>query len=78
MSDINLLESLKGTDDVINIELCEYSYSCGDGCCFNYGTITKVNGIPLPLHNQDAPTIVEQILSHMGYKVRVSSIEEHD
>lgn len=53
----------------IKITLTEYGYSCGDGCCYNYGTITTVNGTELPCHNQDAPTIVRQILEHLGYEV---------
>ena len=55
----------------IKVELHEYNYKCGDGCCDHYGTVTKVNGIELPCHNQDAPTIVKQILEHLGYEVEV-------
>ncbi len=60
----------------IKIELKEYAYHCGDGCCFNYGTITKVNGEELPCHNQDAATIVKQILEHLGYEVDID--EQYD
>lgn len=53
------------------IELNEYSTTCGDGCCYDYGTITTVNGVELPFHNQDTGTIIEQILKHLGYDVEV-------
>ena len=53
----------------LNIKLEEYDYQCGDGCCDTYGTVTTVNGIELPCHNQDTETIVKQILEHLGYKV---------
>lgn len=55
----------------IKIELNEYCYDCADGCCTNYGTITKVNGEELELHNQDSGTIVRQILEHLGYDVEL-------
>lgn len=58
----------------VKIELNYYQYQCGDGCCTNYGTITKVNGVPLESHNEDAETIVEQILKHLGYDVEVVSM----
>jgi hypothetical protein len=56
---------------VLNIKLEEYCHTCGDGCCTDYGTITTVNGEELPCHNQDASTIVKQILEHLGYKVEM-------
>ncbi len=56
---------------VLKIELNEYDYTCGDGCCRNFGTITIVNGIELPCHNQDAGTILRQVLEHLGYKVEI-------
>jgi hypothetical protein len=55
----------------VKIELEEYSYDCADGCCTNYGTITKVDGVELPLHNQDTATMIEQILEHLGYEVEI-------
>lgn len=62
----------------IKIELQEYSYNCGDGCCTNYGTITKVNGVDLDLHNQDTATIVRQILEHLGYEVEIEQTHEYE
>lgn len=67
-----LLEHLTKKDPLI-IELEEYGYSCSDGCCYNYGTITKVNGIELPLHNQDVETILSEVLTHLGYVVKVKT-----
>jgi hypothetical protein len=60
----------------LKITLTEYNYNCSDGCCTHYGTITTVNGVELPCHNQDTETIVRQILEHLGYKVEINS--EHD
>ena len=55
----------------IKIKLHEYNYKCSDGCCDNYGTITTVNGIELQNHNQDAASILEQVLRHLGYQVEI-------
>ena len=56
---------------VLKIKLHEYAYHCGDGSCYNYGTITTINDIELPCHNQDAGTILQQVLEHLGYKVEI-------
>lgn len=55
----------------IKIELAQYAYNCGDGCCYNYGTITTVNGVQLESHNEDAANIVEKVLRHLGYEVEL-------
>ena len=57
----------------IKIKLTEYNYDCADGCCTHYGTITEVNGVELPCHNQDAETILRQVLEHLGYKVEIKN-----
>ena len=57
----------------VKIKLHEYYYSCGDGCCSNYGTITTVNGVEMESHNQDVQTILEQVLTHLGYKVEIET-----
>ena len=57
------------TKEKIKIELIDYSYTCCDGCCTDYGTITKVNGVELELHNQDTATILRQVLEHLGYDI---------
>jgi hypothetical protein len=56
----------------LDIELIEYKYKCGVGCCDNYGTIIKVNGVELDSNNQDAATILEQVLQHLGYDVIIN------
>ena len=62
----------------LKIELIDYSYTCGDGCCTNYGTVTKVNGEELELHNQDASTVLRQVLEHLGYEVEIGEIYDWD
>jgi hypothetical protein len=55
----------------VKIELNEYMYDCSDGCCTNYGTITKVNGEELDCHNIDTSTIIKGILEKLGYEVEI-------
>jgi hypothetical protein len=67
------MSSKKDSKPTLKINLHEYSYHCGDGCCLNYGTITTVNGVKLPLHNQDAGTILRQVLEYLGYEVEIEN-----
>ena len=60
-------------ENKIKIDLHEYAYNCSDGCCFNYGTITTVNGVELSAHNQDVETILRQVLEHLGYSVEIET-----
>ena len=55
----------------VKIELDKYYYNCGDGCCTNYGTITTVNGKELDLHNEDVATILQQVLTELGYEAEI-------
>ncbi len=67
-----LLKKLKP----LKINLHDYAYNCGDGCCFNYGTITTVNGVELPCQNQDVKTILTQVLEHLGYNVEITTTDD--
>lgn len=57
----------------VKINLTDYSYTCGDGCCSDYGTKVTVNGVELPCHNSDAQTILIGVLEHLGYEVDLTS-----
>ena len=56
------------------VVLDEYYDTCSDGCCTTYGTITTINGVELPCHNQDAYTMIGQILEHLGYELDITYI----
>ena len=57
----------KPTKVVIEFEEYDYTGTSND----IYGTVTKVNGVELSCHNSDYPTIVQQILEHLGYEVEI-------
>jgi hypothetical protein len=59
----------------IEIILDEYDWTCSDGCCYNYGIVTTVNGVEMPAHNTDTETILRQVLEHLGYKVTIKRFD---
>ena len=62
----------------VKVEINDYTYDCADGCCTDFGTQVIVNDVELDLHNQDAGTIVRQILEHLGYEVELIETYEHN
>lgn len=62
----------------LTIELHQWSYDCADGCCTNYGTTTKVNGVEMPSQNEDAATILHEVLTHLGYNVEIKQTYSND
>lgn len=62
----------------IKIEFEHYDYECGDGCCYEYGVITKVNGEELEFRNEDTETIVRGILEKLGFEVEIETKYNED
>ena len=60
----------------LKIELHSYVHHCGEGCCTDYGTQVKVNGVEMDSRNEDAATIITEIRTHLGYEVEV--VETYD
>jgi hypothetical protein len=60
-------------DEQLLIELKEWDHTCGDGCCYTYGTNIYVNGEQL--ENEDGTNshqLVKAVLTKLGYtNVRV-------
>lgn len=65
-------------DKKLVISLDEYGYSCSDGCCYNYGIVTTLNGEELPSHNMDTSTILKQVLEKLGYEVEIIETFDFD
>ena len=61
----------------LKIELHSYVHHCGDGCCTDYGTQVKVNGVEMDSHNEDVATIITEILTHLGYEVEVVETDDY-
>ena len=62
----------------LKIELHSYVYNCGDGCCTDYGTQVRVNGVEMDSRNEDAATIITEILTHLGHEVEVIETYHYD
>jgi hypothetical protein len=73
----------------ITIELVDWDSTCADGCCYDYGTILKVDGEELEhpdsssenfITNRyigaDVKTSLEAVLKYLGYEVEVIQLEE--
>lgn len=60
----------------VKIELSDWDSTCGDGCCYKYGTIIKVNGIKLEQDGTETINAIEAILVHLGYEVDIKQICE--
>lgn len=61
----------------LEITLEHYDRKCADGCCDLFGTIVRVNGVEMPFHDEDTGTILEQVLEHLGYDVKVEVIYDN-
>lgn len=53
---------------IIYLEEYDYTGSSND----IYGMVVKVNGVRMPYQNLDVDTILEQVLTHLGYEVEIN------
>lgn len=60
----------------VKITFQDYHYKCGDGCCDEYGKITKVNDIEVSAID-DIDVIVKGILTQLGYEVEIIGLDEN-
>ena len=60
----------------IEITFEDYEHFCSDGCCHDWGTITRVNGVALECTNTDKETIIKQILEHLGFEPTIINNDE--
>jgi hypothetical protein len=69
-----LVQLYSSRKDSLEITLEDYDHRCSDGCCYDYGTVTTVNGCELEAKNSDVAGILTAVLEHLGYKVTVGHI----
>ena len=53
---------------IIDLEEYDYTGSSND----IYGMVVKVNRVEMPYHNMDVDTILEQVLTYLGYEVEIN------
>ena len=62
------------TKEKLLIDLEEYDYTGSSNDI--YGMVVKVNGVVMPYENMDVDTILEEVLTHLGYDVEINRIYE--
>jgi hypothetical protein len=63
------LENFYKTEEELLIELEEWNHTCGDGCCFTYGTNIYVNGKQIEDEDGTNPhQLLKAVLNKLGYK----------
>ena len=79
--EIDLIKSqeLLFKDNILNIRLEDWDYTCGDGCCYSYGVYLYLNGKKLKHPNpevhdngylgMDVETALKAVLKELGYEV---------
>lgn len=64
-------------DKKITLSSQYWHWTCGDGCCDEYGEKLLVNGedIGADLY-EDAPEAIEKILKYLGYEVKWEHMDD--
>jgi len=54
----------------------EWHYTCGDGCCDDYGEKVLVNGEDINVDLLDEPKhVIKKILKHLGYDMEWEELD---
>jgi hypothetical protein len=71
---VNLMDQKKK----ITLQAQHWHYTCGDGCCDDYGERLYVNGEELEKVDiyYNAHGAIEEILKHLGYEVEWDELED--
>lgn len=52
----------------VHIRLEDWDHTCGDGCCFTYGTVVYVDGVKSDLDGYDKYNAITAVLNQLGYE----------
>jgi hypothetical protein len=56
----------------LKIKTKSWNYTCGDGCCYTWGTDVFINGKKVSQGNSDnINTILKEVLEHLGYQINI-------
>lgn len=60
----------------INIELRDWDYTCGDGCCYDYGTELLIDGETIDDETSsylgdNVQRSLEEVLKKTGFKFKI-------
>lgn len=51
-----------------------WATSCSDGCCYEEGNTTIINGVELENKSDSISNILQDILEHLGFEVEINEI----
>ena len=76
---LNNTESSNSTKPVLydglklEIVLKDWEHTCGDGCCYTYGTDIYLNGEKLDEQNaEDSENALKAVLTKLGYELEIT------
>lgn len=62
---------MKGKEKLV-IELEDWSHTCGDDCCYTYGTTIRVNSVELEQDGSNVQSALKGVLEHLGYTLEIT------
>lgn len=65
-----------GNKQKIKLTFKDWDYTCGDGCCYDYGTDVFVNGEEVSTHQSNLEQTLRDVLEHLGYEVEIEYEDE--
>lgn len=62
----------------VKIEIRDWYYECGDGCCSDTGSELHLDGVAVgnQYTGDDAEAALEAVLSALGYNVEITRTQE--
>ena len=59
----------------MKIELQPWHFICADGCCYEHGIVTKVDGVEVSLFGNQNRILLGSILTHLGHNVEIVGLD---
>jgi hypothetical protein len=57
----------------LKIKTKSWNYTCGDGCCYTWGTDVFINGKKITQGKSDnINTILKEVLEYLGYQIKIN------
>lgn len=57
----------------LKVEVKDWSYTCGDGCCYTYGTEIYINDKLVSRGDYNSIEIIlKDVLENLGHKVEIT------
>lgn len=64
-------------NEPVKIKLHEWTYECGDGCCFDYGTEVSVNEKVISKNTDDIGGVIQAILNELNINCEIEHSNDY-